>query len=103
MIFHNRANLPLDDPTGIEIVQDDLQMLAERFAAYQAALGENFVAQVLPDSAAKRDELPPFFAEVVACPHSVVTAHLVDQAGQPTLAARDQIMAYFQRCLLPSN
>lgn len=67
---------------------------AERFAAFQEALGERFVARVLPDSAAN-PEPPPFFRHVVASPHSVVTAHLVDQAGHPTLQARDEILAFF--------
>ena len=39
-------------------------------------------------------DLPPFFARVVQGPHSVVTVHLVDEAGQPTLAARDEILAF---------
>jgi hypothetical protein len=42
----------------------------------------------LTDSAANTDT-PPFFDQVVASPHSVVTAHLIDEVGQPTLAARD--------------
>ena len=56
------------------------------------------VARVLPDDAANAD-CPPFFAEVVGCPHSVVTVHLVDEAGQPTIAARDEILAFFARRL----
>ena len=32
---------------------------------------------------------------VVASPHSVVTAHLIDEAGQPTIAARDEILSFF--------
>lgn len=71
---------------------------AQRFAAYEAALGDRFVARVLPDDAANAD-CPPFFAEVVGCPHSVVTVHLVDEAGQPTIAARDEILAFFARRL----
>src|SRR5262249_11117303 len=55
------------------------------------ALGDRFVGRVLPDSAAN-PAAPPFFERVVACPHSVVTAHLIDEAGQPTLAARDEIL-----------
>jgi hypothetical protein len=72
---------------------------AERFAAFSQALGERFVARVLPDSAANPNT-PPFFAKVVASPHSVVTAHLIDEAGQPTLAARDEILAFFALRLL---
>lgn len=61
---------------------------AERFAAYQAALGDRFVARVLPDSAANPNS-------PMKTPHSVVTHHLVDEAGQPTAAARDEILAFF--------
>jgi hypothetical protein len=53
---------------------------------------------VLPNSAANT-ELAPFFAQHVATPHSVVTAHLIDEAGQPTIAARDEILAFFTRRL----
>jgi len=45
--------------------------------------------------------LAPFFEQVVASPHSVVTAHLIDEAGQPTVAARDEILAFFARRLMP--
>lgn len=111
-----QPSLPLDDPGGIEMApdqllavrdrldRDDLTVLAyrfsgdrhcraERFAAYSASLGDRFVARVLPDSAAN-PECPPFFAQVVASPHSVVTAHLIDEAGQPTIAARDEIVSF---------
>ena len=109
--------LPLDDPAGLEIAPEDLATVrerleredltvmayrfegdrfcrAERFAAYSAALGERFIGRVLPDSAAN-PETAPFFEHVVASPHSVVTAHLIDEAGQPTIAARDEILAFF--------
>ena len=112
-----QPSLPLDDPAGLEIApeeletirerfeRDDLTVLAyrfegerfcqgERFAAYRAALGDRFHARTLPDEAANR-EASPFFAKHVACPHSVVTVHLIDEAGQPTLAARDEILAFF--------
>lgn len=118
-----QPTLPLNDPAGLEIApdelaavrqrldQDDLTVMAyrfagdrfckaERFAAYSTALGDRFVAHVLPDSAAKRESLAPFFEQVVASPHSVVTAHLIDEAGQPTLAARDEILAFFTRRLV---
>ena len=71
---------------------------AERFAALAEALGDRFVARVLPDSAANRDTAP-FFQRYVTTPHSVVTAHLIDEAGQPTIAARDEILAFFTRRL----
>jgi dienelactone hydrolase len=61
---------------------------AERFAAYQAALGDRFVGRVLPDSAAN-PEAP------MKNPHSVVTLHLIDRAGEPTRAALDEILGFF--------
>jgi len=32
----------------------------------------------------------------VTTPHSVVTAHLIDEAGQPTIAARDEILSFLR-------
>ncbi len=109
--------LPLDDPAGLEISpgelaavkdrldRDGLTVLAyrfegdrfctaQRFAAYAEALGGRFAGRVLPDSAAGTDT-PPFFSRYVRCPHSVVTVNLIDEAGQPTSAARDEILAFF--------
>ncbi|HST55076.1 MAG TPA: dienelactone hydrolase family protein [Solirubrobacteraceae bacterium] len=113
----SQPSLPLDDPAGLDITadelaavrerleQDDLTVMAyrfkgdrfckaERFAAYAEALGERFIPRVLPDSAANPDTAP-FFEHVVASPHSVVTAHLIDEAGEPTIAARDEILSFF--------
>jgi dienelactone hydrolase len=113
--------LPLNDPAGIEIAPDEIKAvrdrlerenltvlayrfegdrfcMAARFATYAEALGDRFVGRVLPDSAANTD-VAPFFAQRVACPHSVVTAHLIDEAGQPTIAARDEILAFFAKRL----
>jgi len=72
---------------------------AQRFAAYAEALGDRFVGKVLPDAAANAD-VPPFFAQHVRTPHSVVTVHLIDEAGQPTAQARDEILQFFVGCLL---
>ena len=72
---------------------------AQRFAAYSRALGPRFVNRVLPDSAAHPDP-PAFFKQVVASPHSTVTAHLIDEEGQPTLAARDEIIRFLVSRLL---
>jgi dienelactone hydrolase len=117
-----QPSLPLNDPAGLEISPDDLRAVrqrldrddlsvmayrfagdrfckVERFAAYTAALGDRFVTRVLPDSAAKQEGLAPFFQQIVASPHSVVTAHLIDEAGQPTIAARDEILAFFAKRL----
>lgn len=114
----SQPSLPFDDPAGLEISPEELGAVrrrlddeglsvlayrfegdrycrAERFAAYAQALGPRFIARVLPDEAANTIGLPPFFDKVVNGPHSVVTTHLIDEAGQPTLAARDEILAFF--------
>jgi dienelactone hydrolase len=121
----SQPSLPLDDPAGLEIAPEELAAVrarlerenltvmayrfagdqfcrAQRFAAYSEALGERFVARVLPDSAAN-PETTPFFEHVVANPHSVVTAHLIEEAGQPTIAARDEILSFFSRRLASSG
>jgi dienelactone hydrolase len=119
-----QPSLPLNDPAGIEIAADEVQAVherlqrddltvlayrfegdkfcrAQRFAAYTQALGDRFVPRVLPDAAANTD-VAPFFAAHVTTPHSVVTAHLIDALGEPTLAARDEILAFLRRRLLPA-
>lgn len=116
-----QPSLPLNDPDKIQIApgevaavkarleREDLTVLgyrfagdrhctAQRFAAYSAALGNRFVPSVLPSSAANPDP-PPFFSQVVGAPHSVVTAHLIDREGEPTLGARDEILRFFVRRL----
>jgi hypothetical protein len=113
-----QPSLPLKEPAGLEIAPEDLKAVrerldreqltvlayrfagdqicrAERFAAYAAALGDRFVGRELPDEAAGSD-VSPFFARHVPFPHSVVTQHLIDEAGQPTIAARDEILAFFR-------
>ena len=108
----SQPSLPMGKAGGMHIAPDelaavkkrmdaeDLTVLAyrfegdafckgERFAAYQQALGDRFVGRVLPDSAAKT-------GTKMKMPHSVVTAHLIDEAGQPTRAAVDEILAFFQ-------
>jgi len=113
----SQPSLPLNNPAGIEIAPDEVKTVrerleredltvmayrfesdkfctAQRFAAYAGALGDRFIGRVLPDSAANTD-VAPFFARYVTTPHSVVTQHLIDEAGQPTIAARDEILAFF--------
>ncbi|MBN3801819.1 dienelactone hydrolase [Paraburkholderia sp. Ac-20336] len=108
--------LPLNNPAGMHIAPgelaaikarmeaEDLTVLAyrfdgdklctaARFAAYQEALGDRFIGRVLPDSAANPDS-------PMKNPHSVVTTHLIDEAGQPTVRARDEILAFFRRRLI---
>lgn len=47
----------------------------------------------------RASEVSAFFAEHVPYPHSVVTQHLIDQAGEPTIAARDEILNFFRKRL----
>jgi dienelactone hydrolase len=112
-----QPSLPLDNSGGLEITAGELQEVrarlerdnlnvlafrfegdrfctAQRFLAYSEALGSSFVDRVLPDTAANPNT-PPFFDQIVSSPHSVVTAHLIDEAGQPTIAARDEILEFF--------
>ncbi|UGT43646.1 dienelactone hydrolase family protein [Nocardia yamanashiensis] len=109
-------SLPLDEPGGLEISPEELTAVrdrldrddlvvrayrfegdrfctAERFAAYATALGPRFEPRVLPAESANPAP-PPFFSKIVGCPHSVVTAHLVDAEGEPTTAARDEIITF---------
>jgi dienelactone hydrolase len=118
----NHPSLPFDDPAGLELSvadatairerfeTDDLRALGfrfdndrwctgQRFAAYQALLGDRFDGRVVPGEAAN-PEPPPFFRDMVETPHSVVTAHLVDQEGHPTIRARDEILAFLTERLL---
>ncbi|MGY4516258.1 dienelactone hydrolase family protein [Lysobacter sp. HA18] len=116
-----QPSLPLDQPDGIDMEpevlaqvrarmqRDDLKVMAvrfegdvhcpaARFAAYRQALGERFDARVLPDTAANPNP-PPFFRDVVRVPHSVLTAHLIDAEGEPTLQARDEVIRFLKTTL----
>lgn len=85
-----RARLEREDLTVLAYrFAGDAFCRAERFAAYQQALGDRFVGRVLPDSAANPDA-------PMKNPHSVVTLHLIDRAGEPTVQARDEILAFFR-------
>jgi dienelactone hydrolase len=108
----SQPSLPMNDKAGMHIApeelarvkermeREDLTVLAyrfagdsfcraERFAAYQNALGDRFLGRVLPDSAANPNAL-------MKNPHSVVTAHLIDEEGQPTRQAVDEILGFFR-------
>ncbi|AKU92595.1 dienelactone hydrolase family protein [Vulgatibacter incomptus] len=116
-----QPSLPLDQPGAIQIAPEETAAVkarleregltvrayrfegdrfctAQRFAAYAAALGPRFEPRVLPSTAANTNP-PPFFAQVIGGPHSVVTAHLIDAAGEPTRAARDEILEFFAQRL----
>lgn len=114
----SQPSLPLDNPAAVEISPDELAEVrkrlnrenltvrayrfagdsfcrAERFGAYARALGPQFEDRVLPDAAANPN-VPTFFSRYVPTPHSVVTVHLIDEAGQPTAVARDEILEFFK-------
>jgi dienelactone hydrolase len=111
----SQPSLPLDEPAGTFIGDDDLTAIrarldrdeltvlgyrfegdpycpAARFDSLTDALGGRFVPKVLADSSAGENGW-------LNVPHSVVTTCLIDQAGQPTAQARDEILAYFQHRL----
>ncbi len=110
----SQPSLPLGRAGGMHIAPDELEKVrarmieedltvlayrfagdkyckAERFAAYEHALGDRFVGRVLPDDCAAKD--------VPTQPHSVVTLHLVDREGEPTRAAVDEILGFFKQRL----
>ena len=104
-----RAKRSIDiSPEELEIVKgrcaaEGLQVLglrfrgdklvpAERFAFLADQLGDAFVAIELDDDSAN--------SEAVMKPHSVLTEHLVDEPGQPTLAAVDRVLDLFRTKLL---
>jgi dienelactone hydrolase len=119
-----QPSLPMDDPAALEsppeelaavrdrIVKEDLTVLAyrfegdqicqaQRFAAYADALGDRFVSTTLPDTAANQ-KTAPFFSQHVPYPHSVFTQHLIDQLGEPSIHARDEVLAFFKMRLIPN-
>ncbi|MFT4676518.1 MAG: dienelactone hydrolase [Patiriisocius sp.] len=110
----SQPSLPLLNPAGLHIApeelaqvkkrmeEEDLTVLAYRFAgdpmckaakfeAYQAALGDRFIGRTLEDNAANPNGPDT--------PHSVVTLHLIDEEGQPTRAALDEIIGFYQHRL----
>ncbi|MCF2527892.1 dienelactone hydrolase family protein [Yinghuangia soli] len=119
-----QPSLPLDDPAALELSAEDAAAIrdrferdgltalawrfdndkwctAQRFAAYTRLLGPRFDGRVLPGTYAN-PEPPPFFRDMVQTPHSVVTAHLVDEEGHPTIQARDEILAFLRQRLHPA-
>jgi hypothetical protein len=107
-----QPSLPLANPAGMHIAPDELASIkqrlddedltvlayrfdgdrlcrAARFDAFKAALGDRFVGNTLPDSAANPDA-------IMKNPHCVLTHHLIDEEGQPTRMARDEILEFFR-------
>ena len=66
----------------------------ERFEFLRRQLGDSFVSVELPDDTANPDAF--------GTPHSVVTEHLIDEPGQPTRQALDQVLDLFRARLLGS-
>ncbi|MFE5333148.1 dienelactone hydrolase family protein [Embleya sp. NPDC056575] len=120
-----QPSLPLDDPAALELSPEDAAAIRERFerdeltalglrfdndkwctgqrfAAYAQLLGDRFDGRVLPGEYAN-PEPPPFFRDMIRTPHSVVTAHLVDEEGHPTVRARDEVLAFLRARLLPDH
>ena len=112
----SQPSMPLGNASGMHIAPDELQAVkvrlvredltvlayrfagdalcrAERFAAYEGAFGDRFDGRVLDDSSANPDA-------PMKTPHSVVTLHLIDEAGQPTRQAVDDILGFFRKRLL---
>jgi dienelactone hydrolase len=107
-----QPSVPVNNPAGIHASPEDVRIVkarmeqedltlrgyrfagdkhckAARFEALSGALGARFVGEVLPDSAAK----PDTFSKN---PHSVVTTHLIDEAGSLTRSKVDEIIAFFK-------
>jgi dienelactone hydrolase len=72
--------------------EGDRYVPAERFQFLADALGEAFVAVPIADDAANPD--------APTKPHSVLTEHLIDEPGQPTRDALDQVLDLFRSRLL---
>jgi dienelactone hydrolase len=111
----SQPSLPFSSSAGLHIapeelkavkqrmIDEDLTVLAyrfagdsfckaARFAAYEQALGDRFVGKTLDDSTANPNG--------PANPHSVVTLHLIDEEGQPTRQALDEILDFYRARLL---
>ncbi|MBO6557403.1 MAG: dienelactone hydrolase family protein [Pseudomonadales bacterium] len=63
----------------------------ERFDDYKQALGDRFIGTILPAETARQG--------TGMAPHSVVTHHLIDEAGEPTRKALDEILAFYHHRL----
>ncbi len=66
----------------------------ERFAHLREALGDGFEGIEIDSSPGNPHGIP-------RTAHSVVTTHLVDEAGHPTQAALHRVLAFFKERLLP--
>jgi dienelactone hydrolase len=109
-----QPGLPSQKPAALDISASDLAMVrsrvenegflirgyrfqgdkfcrAARFETLRRELGAGFIGTTLPDSAANPNGRKP--------PHGVFTTELIDEAGQPTRAAVDQVIGFFREKL----
>jgi len=77
--------------------EGDTLCQAPRFATLRRAFGTAFTGVELPDMAGN----PAGMKARGKPPHSVFTGDLIDAAGQPTRAAADEVIAFFQKALRP--
>jgi len=81
---------------GLEVLglrlKGDRLVPGQRFDFLRAELGDAFDAVELDDASANPEAAMP--------PHSLVTEHLIDEPGQPTRAALDQVLELFRSRLL---
>lgn len=81
---------------GLEVIglrfRSDRLVPAARFEFLREQLGDAFIAIELEDDAAN--------PAAAMAPHSVLTEHLIDEPGQPTREALDQVLDLFRRRLV---
>ena len=80
---------------GLRFTHDRL-VPADRFAHLREALGDRFVGVEIDSSKGNPHGHP-------AAAHSVLTEHLVDEPGQPTRDALEQVLDLFRTRLLPAE
>ena len=93
-VVKNRCAAEGLEVLGLRFKGDKLSP-GERFDFLREQLGDAFVAVELEDSEAGADTPTP--------PHSVVTRNLVDEPGEPTRAALDQVLDLFRTRLLTTS
>ena len=85
------------DNDGLQVLglrfKGDRFVPRERFQLLRDELGDGFVAVELDDDAANPNA-------AMKNPHSVLTEHLIDEPGQPTRDALDQVLGLFRSKLL---
>ena len=72
--------------------QGDFTSPQTKFDMLSRELGSGFEGIVLPDSSANP-------AAMMKNPHSVLTEHLIDEAGQPTKKAAERVIGFFRERL----